>query len=262
MPQFAANLSLMYNEHDFLNRFAAAAADGFRGVEFLFPYAFDPGVLRARLEENTLQQILFNAPPGKWEAGERGLASVPGREAEFRRGIEQALVYAEALSCKRIHVMAGLLDENMGRERQRATYLENLAWAAELAASLNVTLLIEPINTRDMPCYFLNHQADARRICEEIGAPNLRMQFDAYHCQIVEGDLTNRMKQHFECIAHVQVAGVPMRNEPDEGEVNFLPLFQLLDEWNYPGWVGCEYRPRHGTSEGLAWLRHWRESRS
>lgn len=257
MPQFAANLSLMYNEHDFLDRFAAAAADGFRGIEFLFPYAFSSRDLRARLDEHQLQQVLFNAPAGNWEAGERGLASLPGRAAEFRSSIEQALTYADELGCKRLHVMAGLRCKDIARDRQRATYLENLAWAAGIAAKSSATLLIEPINVRDMPCYFLNHQEDACRICEEIGAPNLRMQFDVYHCQIVEGDLSSRMKQHFERIAHIQIAGVPARNEPDEGEINFHHLFRLLDAWNYTGWVGCEYRPRRGTSEGLAWLRAW-----
>jgi hydroxypyruvate isomerase len=255
MPKFAANLTTMYNEFEFLERFAAAAQDGFTGVEFLFPYLFSAADLRARLSDNGLTQVLFNAPPGDWNAGERGLAALPGRREEFRRGIAQALEYAVRLDSKRLHVMAGLQSVDYDVKQQRATYINNLAYAADQAAGAGVTVLIEPINTRDMPGYFLNTQADALEICNEIGASNLEVQFDIYHCQIAEGDVSTRLKRSIEKIGHVQIAGVPGRNEPDLGELNYPYLFQLLDDLGYAGWIGCEYRPLDGTSAGLKWLR-------
>ncbi|MBS0308462.1 MAG: hydroxypyruvate isomerase family protein [Proteobacteria bacterium] len=257
MPQFAANLSFLYNEHAFLDRFAAAAADGFRGVEYLFPYEFSAAELRNRLDASNVQQVLFNCPPGDWARGERGIASLPGREAEFRRGMEQALHYAEALGCKRLHVMAGLLDATHGKERQRAVYLENLAYAARQAALHGVTVLIEPINTRDMPGYFLHYQQDAHAICREVQVPNLKVQFDLYHCQIMEGDLAATMQRELAGIGHMQIAGVPERHEPDLGEVHYPYLFSLMDALGYQEWVGCEYRPRGNTSAGLGWLQPW-----
>ncbi len=259
MPQFAANLSLMYNEHAFLDRFAAAAADGFAGVEYLFPYDFAASEIRAQLEAAGLAQVLFNAPPGDWDAGERGIASLPGREEEFRRGFELALEYAGVLGNKRIHVMAGLQQAGVDRSRQHEVYLNNLAHAAREAASSGITVLIEPINPRDMPGYFLNRQAEAQAICREVGAANLMVQCDLYHCQIVEGDLATTLRRDIAGIGHIQIAGVPQRHEPDLGEVNFPYLFALMDELGYAGWVGCEYRPRAGTSAGLGWLRSWRD---
>jgi len=190
MPQFAANLSMLYPEHDFLDRFAAAASDGFEAVEYLFPYAHEPALLAARLAEHGLQQVLFNAPPGDWDAGERGLACLPGREDEFRRGVDQALRYAEALGCPRVHVMAGLAPAGAERAQLQATYEANLAWAAGQAASSGRDVLIEPINPRDIPGFFLNRQDEAHRIVQAIGAPNLKVQMDLYHCQIVEGDVS------------------------------------------------------------------------
>ncbi|WP_186184546.1 2-oxo-tetronate isomerase [Burkholderia gladioli] len=255
MPRFAANLSMMYTEHPFLERFAAAARDGFRAVEYLFPYDFAADELKARLADAGLVQALFNAPPGDWAAGERGFASLPGREDEFRRAFDTALDYARVLGNDKLHVMAGLLPAGADRARHREVYLRNLAHAAEAARAAGVLVVIEPINTRDMPGYFLNRQDDAQAICRDVGAPNLRVQFDCYHCQIVEGDIAMKLKRDFAGIGHIQVAGVPERHEPDLGELNYLYLFELIDTLGYDGWIGCEYRPKAGTSEGLGWLR-------
>ena len=266
MPRFAANLTLLYNEHDFPDRFAAAAADGFKGVEFLFPYAHRATDLADRLHAHGLQQVLFNAPPGDWDAGERGLACLPGREAEFRDGFAMALEYARVLDCPRIHVMAGLAPEGASRAALQATYEANLSWAAQQAQAEGRNVLIEPINTRDIPGYFLNRQDEAHRIVQAIGAPNLQVQFDLYHCQIVEGDVATKLRQYLPTgrVGHIQIAGVPMRHEPDLGELNYVYLFDVLDEvtasCNWPGWVGCEYRPTRGTvpgatSAGLGWMK-------
>ncbi|SPA49701.1 2-oxo-tetronate isomerase [Cupriavidus taiwanensis] len=255
MPRFAANLSMMYHEHAFLDRFAAAAADGFQAVEYLFPYEHPAAELRARLDANGLAQALFNAPPGDWAAGERGLASLPGREAEFRDAVGRALEYAGVIGNDRVHVMAGLVPADAERARYRATYLENVAFAAQEAAAQGVTIVLEPINTRDMPGYFLNRQDDAQAICKEVGAANLKVQFDCYHCQIVEGDIAMKLRRDIAGIGHIQIAGVPERHEPDLGELNYPYLFDLIDSLGYTGWIGCEYRPRAGTSEGLGWLK-------
>jgi 2-dehydrotetronate isomerase len=258
MPRFAANLSMMYNEHAFLDRFAAAAKDGFEGVEFLFPYAFPAAEIRARLDAHGLTQALFNLPPGNWDAGERGLASLPGREDEFRHSLENALSYAQVLGNDRVHAMAGLIRPGQDRRRHRDTYLQNLALAAREAAGLGITIVIEPINTRDIPGFFLNRQDEAHAICAEVGALNLKVQMDFYHCQIVEGDLAMKLRQYIAGVGHIQVAGVPERHEPDVGEINYPYLFALMDELGYAGWVGCEYRPKAGTSEGLGWFAPWR----
>ncbi|AIO69195.1 2-oxo-tetronate isomerase [Burkholderia oklahomensis] len=254
MPRFAANLTMMYNEHAFLDRFAAAARDGFKAVEYLFPYDFPAAELKARLDAHGLVQALFNAPPGDWAAGERGIASLPGREDEFRRAIDTALDYARVIGNGKIHVMAGLIAPTQDRAKHRDTYLRNLAHAAEAARAENVAIVIEPINPRDMPSFFLNRQGDAQAICREVGAPNLKVQFDCYHCQIVEGDLATKLERDIAGIGHIQIAGVPERHEPDVGEINYPYLFELIDALGYDGWIGCEYRPKAGTSEGLGWL--------
>ncbi|TXT38981.1 MAG: hydroxypyruvate isomerase [Comamonadaceae bacterium] len=266
MPRFAANLTMLYNEHTFLDRFAAAAEDGFQAVEYLFPYAFKSTELDLRLRDNGLQQVLFNAPPGDWEAGERGLACLPGREAEFRSGFACALDYAQVLNCPRIHVMAGLAPAGVERTTLQATYESNLAWAAEQAAAAGRDVLIEPINTRDIPGFFLNRQDEAHRIVQAIGAANLKVQFDLYHCQIVEGDVASKIRQYLPTgrVGHFQIAGVPERHEPSVGELNYPYLFQVIDEvaqqYGWQGWVGCEYRPQRGTCagatrQGLDWIR-------
>lgn len=257
MPRFAANLSFLYGEHAFLDRFAAAHADGFEAVEYLFPYEHDAKLLATQLHAHGMQQVLFNASPGDWAAGDRGIACVPGREAEFKRAIDQALEYAVALQCPRIHVLAGLVPTGAEREPLQALYVRNLAWAAQRAADVGVIVLIEPINRRDMPGYFLNRQDHAHAIAEEVGAPNLQVQMDLYHCQIVEGDLAAKLRQYLPTgrVGHLQIAGVPDRSEPDVGEVNYPYLFELIDALGYAGHIGCEYRPRAGTTAGLGWLR-------
>lgn len=255
MPKFAANLTMMYNELSFLDRFAAAAGDGFKGVEFLFPYAHPADELKLRLQDHGLEQVLFNCPPGDWDAGERGIASLPEREEEFKRGLERAIDYAQILGARRLHVMAGLVQPGQSRARHRDTYLRNLSLAAALASPLGIDVLIEPINTRDMPGYFLTRQDEAHEICREVGASNLKVQCDLYHCQIMEGDVATKLRRNISGIGHMQIAGVPDRHEPDEGELHYPYLFRLIDALGYQGWVGCEYRPRAHTSEGLAWLR-------
>ena len=266
MPRFAANLSLMYPEHPFLDRFAAAAADGFRAVEFLFPYEFDVREVSARLQDLGLTQALFNAPPGDFAAGERGLASLPGQQDRFRRALlDEALPWAQALGCRRLHLMAGLVPAGADRALHRATYLENLAGAAAQAHGTGVQVLIEPINTRDVPGYFLNRQDEAHAIVQEVGAPNLKVQMDLYHCQIVEGDVATKLRRYLGDgpdggrVGHLQIAGVPERHEPDIGELNHPYLFALLDELGYRGHVGCEYRPRGATPAGLGWFAPWRD---
>lgn len=266
MPQFAANLSMLYPELPFLDRFSVAAADGFEAVEYLFPYAYPASELATVLQANRLQQALFNAPPGDWKAGERGLTCLPGREAAFQAGIVQALAYAQTLDCPCIHVMAGLLPPGHTRESLRPTYLSNLRWAAEQAAAHGINLLIEPINTRDMPGYFLNLQADAHAIVCELAQPNLQVQFDLYHCQVMEGDVATKLRQYLPTgrVGHIQIAGVPQRQEPDVGELNYPYLFEVIDEVSaqcgWSGWVGCEYRPARGavpggTTLGLGWKK-------
>ncbi len=264
MPQFAANLSFLYNELPFMDRFAAAAADGFKGVEYLFPYDFQAAEIQQRLQDNGLQQVLFNAPPGNWDAGERGIACLPGRQADFRAGIARALDYAAALGCPRIHVMGGLVPAGVARDNLWATYQDNLAWAAEQAQQQQVDVLIEPINTRDIPGFMLNRQDEAHRVVQAVGAPNLKVQMDLYHCQIVEGDVATKLRQYLPTgrVGHIQIAGVPERHEPDVGELNYGYLFKVIDEVSaacgWPGFVGCEYRPSRGavalgTTQGLGW---------
>lgn len=255
MPRLAANLTMMYNEHPFLDRFQAAASDGFQGVEFLFPYDFAAADIRARLQDNGLTQALFNAPPGDWAAGERGIASLPGREDEFLRGLDQALAYAAKLGNRSLHVMAGLIRPDQDRAAHRAVYVRNLARAASVAASAGITVVIEPINTRDIPGFFLNRQDEAQAICAEVGASNLKVQFDCYHCQIVEGDIAVKLERDMAGIGHIQIAGVPDRHEPNLGELNYPYLFDRIDALGYAGWVGCEYRPKAGTRAGLGWAQ-------
>jgi hydroxypyruvate isomerase len=233
MPRFAANLSMMFTEVPFPQRFAAAARAGFTAVEFLFPYAYSPEDLSQWLTEHALQNVLFNLSPGNWDAGERGLASLPGREAEFRDGVARALAYAERLGTPCLHAMAGVLPEGADRAVHRGVFIDNLRFAATELAKHGRTLLVEPINTRDIPGFFLNSQAEAHAIREEVAAPNLKVQMDFYHAQIVEGDLAMKFRKYFDGIGHVQIAGVPERHEPDSGEVDYDYLFRLLDEMGY-----------------------------
>ena len=278
MPRFAANLSLLYPELPFLDRFEAATSDGFRAVECQFPYRWPAYEIASRLAAHGLEQILFNTPASSAARGvpdrgmhpeEFGLACVPGRESEFRSAFLLALEYAQALGCARIHAMAGLVSEDaaddVARERMRDTYLDNLRWACEEAASAACDVLIEPINPRDVPRYFLNRQDEAHAIVEEIASPRLKVLMDLYHCQIVEGDVASKLKNYLPTgrVGHIQIAGVPERNEPDmdelRGELRYDDLFDAIDALGWNGWIGCEYRPREGaapggTSRGLAWM--------
>jgi hydroxypyruvate isomerase len=260
MPRFAANLTMMYGEENFLDRFGAAARDGFTAVEYLFPYEHPASTLAAQLKEHGLKQVLFNAPPGDWKAGERGIAALPGREQEFREGFLLALEYALALDCPRIHAMAGLAPKDADRAQLRGVYTQNLAWAAERARAASIDLLIEPIATRNIPGFFLNRQEEAHAVAEQIGAPNLKILMDLFHCQVEEGDLAMRIRKYLADpkatrVGHFQIAGVPERHEPDTGEVRYEYLFKLIDELGYDGWIGCEYIPTGGTSDGLDWFK-------
>ncbi len=296
MPRFAANLSFLYAELPFLERFEAAASDGFEAVEYMSPYEWEASEMASRLQAHGLQQVLFNTPAGgtdradmarAWEAGERGRACQPGQEKEFRCGIEMALDYARRLACPRIHILAGLvpqayrtdpapheaLDTHGPMARAsgilRDTFMTNVRWAARQAAQQGCEVLIEPINTRDIPHYFLNRQADAHAIVAEVGEPNLKVQMDLYHCQVVEGDVAAKVRAYLPTgrVGHFQIAGAPERQEPDGGEQNYAYLLDVIDEVSqacgWQGWVGCEYRPIRGeqpgaTHAGLEWLRRWR----
>jgi hydroxypyruvate isomerase len=257
LPRFSANLSFLFNEVPFLERFGEAAYAGFRAVEFAFGYDYHVRDIAAQVAQHKLEVVLINAPPGNLEAGDRGLASLSGREHEFAASVVTALRYAQALKCPRIHVMAGVLPEGADeqeRARRMRTYKRNLRFACQEAAEQNVTILIEPLNTRDNPRYLLTTQAEAHAIREELGMLNLKVQMDLYHAQVTEGDLTTKIRRYLPHVGHVQVAGVPGRHEPDVGELNYDYLFRLLDELKYDGWIGCEYRPAASTAEGLAWL--------
>jgi 2-dehydrotetronate isomerase len=254
MPQFAANLSMMFTEAPFLDRFAAAAEADFNGVEYLLPYDFPAEVLLERLHKHSLESVLFNLPAGNWAGGERGVTCIPGREEEFRAGVATAIEYATRLKTSRVHAMAGIVPQDANPGAVQATYLSNIRYAAAELANHGITLLIEAINTRDIPGYYLNTQAQAYAILEEVAAPNLMMQMDLYHMQIMEGDLAVKLRRYAPHCGHVQIAGVPGRNEPDTGEILYSYLFDLLDELGYNGWIGCEYRPAGKTVDGLGWL--------
>jgi 2-dehydrotetronate isomerase len=275
MPKFAANLTMMYPELPFLDRFEAAAKDGFKAVEYLFPYAFEANELAARLKNNGLQQVLFNLPPGgvdaksideAWNSGTRGIACIAGREAEFAAGADLALRYAEALDCPRLHMMAGLIPEGKSKADVRETYIKNARTASLLIVKQGINLLLEPINTRDIPGFFLNRQDEAHALIAEIATnsniSNVKVQMDLYHCQIVEGDVAMKIRQYLPTgnVGHFQIAGVPERHEPDIGEMNYPYLFDVIDSLGYDGWIGCEYKPKlggqqNGTSSGLGWLK-------
>jgi hydroxypyruvate isomerase len=254
MPRFAANLSTLYGEYDFLDRFAAARADGFTGVEYLFPYDWPQAALVDALAGNGLVQVLFNLSPGDWNAGDRGLACDPERVGEFQASVGSALDYAAALGCPQCHAMAGIAPPGVDPERLETTLIDNLKFAAAEFDKAGVKLLIEAINTRDVPGYYLDTSARAMAVIEKVGSPNLYFQYDFYHLQIMEGDLTATFQHLIDRIAHVQIADPPGRHEPGTGELNYPYLFAMMDRAGYEGWIGCEYRPLAGTSEGLGWL--------
>ena len=268
MPKFAANLHYLFTEVAFLDRFEAAAGAGFKAVEFQVPYDYPAQELRARLDGNGLQMVLFDAPMGDWAAGDRGLAAVPGREAEFRATLPTVVDYAGALSCELVHVMAGVIDAASQQAEAERVYVENLRYAAGFLQRHGVAAVIEPINrqlglpsggaqytTEGMRGYFLNHTQQARGVIEKVGSDNLFLHLDVYHMQLLEGRLADTLRANMGLLRHVQIAGVPGRHEPDIGEVHFPFLFGLLDELQYRGWVGCEYRPLGNTLQGLGWAR-------
>ena len=262
MPRLAANLSYLFTERPFPDRFGAAAACGFRAVEHQFPYReASESAIRKRLGEHDLAAVLFNLPPG--EEGERGLGGLPGREAEFQEGVELALRYCRATGCPRLHAMWGTPGAGTSREESRAAFVSNLRRAAPRAAEAGVTLLVEPLNPRDNPGYPLNRQSDAHALTAEVGAPNVKVQFDLYHCQIVEGGVAEKLRAYLgggagrSNVGHIQIAGPPDRVEPDAGELDYRWLLPLIDALGYEGWVGCEYRPAAGTEAGLGWARPW-----
>jgi len=266
MPKFAANLHYLFTEVPFLDRIGAAAEAGFTGVEFQVPYDYPGRELRARLDAHGLKMVLFDAPMGDWDAGDRGLAAVPGREAEFRAGLPKAVEYAQALGCELVHVMAGVVGPGVDYKEAERTYVANLRYAADLFRPHGVRAVIEPINrrlgvvsggpsytTEGMHGYFLNHTEHARRVIEMVGRENLSLHLDVYHMQMLEGNLAETIRSNISNLKHLQIAGVPGRHEPNVGEINYPYLFDLLDELGYVGWVGCEYRPLGETLEGLGW---------
>lgn len=253
MLQFCANLSMMFNEVDFLARFGAAKQAGFAGVEFLFPYDHPVATVRERLDGEGLTLALFNMPPGEWAAGERGIACLPDRKQEFRDGVARALDYAGALGCPLVHCMAGIVPAGVSRDVAWVVYVANLAWAAERASAQGVLIALEPINHRDMPGFLLNTTGEGAAVVEALGRDKVGLQFDVYHCQVTEGDITKRFEALLPAIAHIQIADVPLRNEPGSGEIAWHYVFDRIEASDYQGWVGCEYRPAKGTIEGLKW---------
>jgi hydroxypyruvate isomerase len=254
MPKFAANLTMLFNEVDFLDRFAAAAKAGFRGVEYLFPYAFPKDVLAEQLAEHGLTQVLHNLPAGDWAKGERGVACLPGREGEFRDGLGLAMSYAKALGCRQLNCLVGVAPKDVEAGAIRSTLVGNLRYAARELESAGVRLLVEPVNAYDIPGFYLSRTDQALALLSEVGERNLWLQYDIYHMQRTEGELAATMAKHLDRIAHVQIADNPGRNEPGTGEINYDFLFGRIDQLGYDGWIGCEYKPKTTTLEGLGWL--------
>ncbi len=257
MPKFSANLSMLFTERPFLDRFDAAAKAGFRGVEYLGPYDFPKAEVAARLKANGLAQVLFNVPSGDWAGGERGIACHPGRVAEFREGVARAIDYAHALECPLINCLAGIRDAKISVADAHRTLVENLSFAAEQLRREGIKLIVEPINRYDIPGFFLTHSAQTLDLIAETGAADIGLQYDIYHMQRMEGELAATIERLLPRIGHIQIAGNPGRNEPDVGEINYPYLLQRLDALGYSGWVGAEYKPKGRTEDGLGWLRAW-----
>ena len=253
MTKLAANLTMLFNEHGFMERFEAAARAGFRGVEFLFPYAFHADQIADRLNLYQLDLVLHNLPAGDWAAGERGIACHPARVGEFQDGVGEAIRYARVLGVKQLNCLAGIVPPGVTRAAAQATLVKNLKFAAERLQAEGIRLLIEPINTFDIPGFFLSGTAQALEIIKDTGSDNLFLQYDIYHMQRMEGELANTLTNHLPQIRHVQLADNPGRFEPGTGEINYRYLFRLLDEIGYDGWIGCEYKPKATTLDGLGW---------
>jgi hydroxypyruvate isomerase len=257
MPRFDANLTMLFNEHPFLDRFDAAARAGFRGVEYLGPYDQAKGDIAARLRDNGLTQVLFNLPMGDWSKGDRGIACQPDRVGEFREGVDKAIDYAHALDCKMVNCLAGIAPPGVENADIRRTLVDNLRFASEKLRDAGILLIVEPVNRYDMPGFYLNHSAQTLGVIDETGSNNIKLQYDIYHMQRMEGELAATIEKHFARIAHIQIAANPGRNEPDAGEINYPFLYDRLDRLGYAGWIGAEYRPKGRTEDGLGWLtRH------
>jgi len=257
LPRLAANLTLLFNEFDFLERFGAAAHAGFRGVEFLFPYAYPKAQLAELLQRNGLVQVLHNLPPGDWAAGERGIACHPDRIGEFQDGVGLAIEYATALGCRQLNCLAGLVPAKADPGRVRETFVANLRFAATALATAGIRLLVEPINTFDMPGFYVNRSAQAIELIDAARHDNIFLQHDLYHMQRMEGELAATVQRLLPRIAHMQLADNPGRHEPGTGEINYPFLFDWIDSLGYDGWIGCEYRPKTTTHDGLGWADRW-----
>jgi hydroxypyruvate isomerase len=255
MPRFAANLTMLFTELPFLDRFKAAADSGFSAVEFLFPYDFAKNEIAAALNDNGLKLALHNLPAGNWARGERGIACHPDRQQEFRVGVEKAIEYAQALDCPQMNCLAGIPPLGVPLEAARGVLIRNLEYAAEKLKAAGIGLLLEPVNSRDIPGFLVDRPSVGLSILSEIGATNLKLQYDIYHAQVMEGDIANTIEREFARIGHIQLADNPGRNEPGTGELNYPYLFRRLDELGYAGWIGCEYKPKTMTTEGLGWVR-------
>lgn len=261
MPKFCANLTMLFNEVPFLDRFEAASRAGFRGVEYLFPYPFAKAQLVDKLQQHGLRQILHNMPAGDWDKGERGIACLPDRVGEFQASVETAIGYARALGCPQVNCLAGVVPAGLTRERAERTFIDNLKFAAPTFEAAGVKLLIEAINTRDIPGFLLNTTRQSLSIIDAVGSSNLFVQYDIYHMQIMEGDLAPTIQQHLARIPHMQLADTPGRHEPGTGEINYPFLFDFIDRLGYGGWIGCEYKPLGSTLEGLGWARPYLDGR-
>jgi hydroxypyruvate isomerase len=255
MLKFSANLTMMFNEVEFLDRFERAAKTGFKGVEYLFPYAWKKEQLFDQLNKYGLVQVLHNLPAGNWQAGERGIACLPGREEEFRDGVGTAIEYAKALKCSLLNCLSGIRPQGVSSEKIHQTLVENLRFAAKALDKEGIRLLVEPLNQQDIPGFSLVHIQDALQLFEEVGHPNLGIQYDIYHMQVMEGNLTKTILSNLARIGHIQLADNPGRHEPGTGEINFSNLFRFIDEGGYNGWLGCEYIPAGKTEDGLQWIK-------
>jgi len=255
MPRFAANLTMLFTELPFLERFEAAAAAGFKGVEYLFPYAVEAGALAEQLDRHRLVQVLHNLPAGDWAAGERGIACLPGRETEFRDGVDRAIEYARVLGCGQLNCLAGIAPANADDDAVRAVFVDNLRFAAARLKEAGIRLLVEPVNTRDIPGFYLNRTDQAIALIDEVGSDNLFLQYDIYHAQRMEGEIGNTVARHLARIGHIQLADNPGRGEPGSGEINYPWLFRHIDQLGYEGWIGCEYKPATTTQAGLGWIK-------
>jgi hydroxypyruvate isomerase len=255
MPKFSANLSMLFTEVDFMERFERATRAGFRAVEYMFPYPYDVNRIAETLKASNLKQVLFNLPAGKWEAGERGIALLGERKSEFEDGVGTAIRYAKALDCSLVNCLVGLTPSDISKEKVRETLVTNLRLAAGALAKEDIRLLIESVNTRDIPGFYLSRTADVLSLIRDVKHPNLYYQYDIYHMQVMEGDITMTIRNNIKTIAHMQVADNPGRHEPGTGEINYTNLFRFIDEVGYTGYIGCEYKPAATTEEGLSWLK-------